>query len=87
MVRGPDEASMHLTAISGPTAAVAPATPLLLTAAAAAADAAAAWHNTQPDRQTLGDILLWFASAAAAEPTATLVMWQATRDDKAWLTS
>lgn len=39
----------------------------------------------QPDRQVLGDIVLWFAAAAVAEPTSTLVMWQATKQDKSWL--
>ena len=39
----------------------------------------------QPDRQVLGDIVLWFAASAVAEPTAMLIMWQATRQDKNWL--
>jgi hypothetical protein len=39
----------------------------------------------QPDRAVLGDIVLWFAASAVAEPSATLVMAQATRQDKAWL--
>ena len=39
----------------------------------------------QPDRQVLGDIVLWFAASAVAEPAATLVMAQATKQDKGWL--
>lgn len=41
--------------------------------------------NMQPDRAVLGDIVLWFAASAVAEPTAALVMWQATKQDKGWL--
>jgi hypothetical protein len=41
----------------------------------------------QADRTVLGDILYWFRSKAGEEPTAKLVMWQATRDDKTWLSS
>eukprot|EP00775_Hariotina_reticulata_P008672 gene8672-8853_t len=42
---------------------------------------------TMADRTVLGDILYWFRSKAAEEPSAKLVMWQATRDDKSWLSS
>jgi hypothetical protein len=34
----------------------------------------------------LGDIVRWFAAAAAAaEPDAKLIMWQASKQDKQWL--
>jgi hypothetical protein len=41
--------------------------------------------SIQPDRTVLGDIVLFFAAAAVAEPTARLVMWQASKQDKTWL--
>jgi hypothetical protein len=39
----------------------------------------------QPIREHLGDIIAWFSAMAPADPTARLVVCQATRSDKAWL--
>jgi hypothetical protein len=39
----------------------------------------------QPVREHLGDIIAWFSAMAPADPTARLVVCQATKNDKAWL--
>jgi hypothetical protein len=39
----------------------------------------------QPIREHLGDIIAWFSAMAPADPTARLVVCQATKSDKAWL--
>lgn len=38
-----------------------------------------------PIREHLGDIIAWFSAMAPADPTARLVVCQATKSDKAWL--
>ncbi|KAF6262149.1 hypothetical protein COO60DRAFT_1625076 [Scenedesmus sp. NREL 46B-D3] len=40
---------------------------------------------SMPIREHLGDIIAWFSAMAPADPSARLVVCQATKSDKAWL--